>query len=219
MSRLLEYDSQDIEEISPMLSNSANLMMSAMTPAHPLFDGGDVLGPPEAFFPFTSISANGEISQDSPSSFDDDDMDEVAMWNMDEFLNLPGVEAGEDEDDSSPTDDPTSTPRPTTLTSEDQPQFLDSTLVGSWRSDKERHNQMIRNNATEDSLRFSSPHLHTTIKGIKEGRLANAVIPMTPMRKQKRFEMPIDSSPLATHMNKRKFSGEQSGHKRSKSMN
>jgi len=212
-----------MDQMSPMISNSANLMMSAMyTPLDSYMGnlGGQALGPPEAFYPFTSINANGDITQDSPSSFDEDDLDDEDLWNVEDFINF-GEESSDDggaeaDENISAAGD---TPRPTTATSEDQPHhlLLNPDLVGAFRKNQHKHKLMTRHNATMDSLVFAGPYSATTLRGIKDGRIAHAATPITPMRKQKL--PPIDSSPLAGLASKRKFSGEQRGHKRIKSEN
>jgi hypothetical protein len=216
------------QEMSPMISNSANMMMSAMyNPDYPLgqFLGGEVLGPPEAFFPFTSISANGDITQDDPSSYDEDDIDEVDILNLEDLIDFPDEDTSDelDEHDSafSLTDgEPFSmgTPRPTTATSEDQvhPLLLSNPrLVGAFRNNQDTHKLLSGSNITADSMRFSSRFHTTAIQGIRNGHLTAATTPITPMRKQK-LRLTDASSPL---QNKRKFSGEERGHKRTKSMN
>jgi len=186
------------------------------------FLGGEVLGPPEAFFPFTSISANGEITQDDPSSYDEDDIEDVDILNLEDLIDFPDEdtsdELDEQDDGFSPTDgDPFSTPRPTTATSEDQvhPLLLSNPrLVGAFRNNQNTHRLLSGSNITADSMRFSSRFHTTAIQGIRNGHLNAATTPITPMRKQR--PKPMDVSPL---QNKRKFSGEERGHKRTKSMN
>jgi hypothetical protein len=215
------------EELSPMISNSANLMMSAMYTPMDQSVGDQALGPPEAFFPFVDISTNGHVSQDTPS-FDgeDDEIDgeDGDVW-VGDFLNFEPdsddeAEGEPDESGSTTNDEMFSTPRPTTATSEDQvhPMLVNPNLVGAFRSNQYRHKIMSRDNITNNSLLFSGPLAHTTIRGIKDGRLAAATVPISPLRKQKNRGHEA-SSPLAAQ-NKRKFSGDQQkGHKRSKSIN
>lgn len=200
---------------SPMVSNSGNLMLSAMYTPYLNNLGDQALGPPEAFYPFTSINANGEIVQDSPSSFDEDDLDDEELWDVEDFINFG--DQSSDEDGAG--DDAPETPRPMTATSEDQSHsnLLNPGIVGAFRKNQQKHKLMTRYNATVDSLVFAGPYASTTLRGIKDGRIAHAAAAITPMRRQK--APPMDSSPLAAHSSKRKFSGEQRGHKRSKSMN
>ena len=217
-SSALESEGETPGERTPMVSNSGNLMLSAMyTPLGPYLNnlGDQAMGPPEAFYPFTSINANGEIVQDSPSSFDEDDLDDEELWDVEDFINFGEQSSDEEGDD----EESVQTPRPTTASSEDQrhSNLLNPGIVGAFRKNQQKHKLMTRYNATVDSLVFAGPYAATTLRGIKDGRIAHAATAITPLRKQK--APPIESSPLAAHSNKRKFSGEERGHKRSKSMN
>lgn len=230
-------ESPDLYQLSPMISDSANVMLSAMyTPTDQLL-GGQALGPPEAFYPFTSISADGTVAQDT-SSYDEDDLDELDLWNLEDFVNFGGdtsddepvkEEPGESSDSAAATDAPSSTPRPSTARSDDQIHPLlshfDNGNVGSFRRNQTRHALLSRNTATRESLAFSGPYRQGTIRGIKGGRLAAANTPITPVRKQKTaksFGASSPASPLApTPTKKRRYSdediGHPTGHKRNRS--
>ncbi|KAE8441766.1 hypothetical protein EG329_004324 [Mollisiaceae sp. DMI_Dod_QoI] len=228
-------------ESSPMISNSGNIMMSAMAnfgdpfSFNTQFLGGHALGPPEAFYPFTSINADGTMVQDSSSAYDEDDMDDEDLWNLEDILDLGGEESenenGEEVEQSSDaaTPAPSSTPaRPTTARSEDQVHPLldhfEKGVVGSFRRNQNRHQLLTRNIATRDSLAFGGAHLDGTIRGVKSGRLHHANTPITPARKAKTLKPVHPSSPASplayTQLNKkRKYNGEEfNGHKRNKSL-
>lgn len=211
--------------ISPMVSNSGDLMLSAMyTPLGSYFSnlGDSHAGPPEAFYP-GQFNENGDLIRGSSSSFEEDDLDlevdvdvdDEELWDVEDFINFGEQSSDEDGDEEGPL----GTPRPTTASSEDQvhSNLLNPGIVGAFRKNQQKHKLMTRYNATVDSLVFAGPYAATTIRGIKDGRIAHAATAITPLRKQK--APPIESSPLAAHSNKRKFSGEERGHKRSKSMN
>lgn len=220
-----------------MISNSANLMMSAMsTPYDDLFHG-QAIGPSEAFFPFTSIEANGTIYQ----NIDDFEFDEDDFSANDDALNLEHyIDFDNDSSDEENGDDPSSESqtanegaplaRPTTATSEDQVHPLlnhfDSGVVGAFRKNQTRHQLLSRNAESHASLAFHGPN--RPVRGIKGGRLEAANTPITPLRKQKMrpHNPPVDSSPLA-HLTgggiedkKRKFDMEEAvrGHKRTRSL-
>jgi len=150
----------------------------------------------------------------------------VDVWAMEDLIDYPGEEttdeADEPDDSGSPTDGEIfSTPRPTTATSEDQvhPLLLSNPrLVGAFRNNQDTHRLLSGSNATADSMRFASRFNTTAIQGIRNGHLNAATTSITPVRKQRPLP-PMDSSPLAAQQNKRKFSGEDRGHKRTKSMN
>ena len=81
------------EPVSPMVGSSPNLMMSGLLNVScgtEHLTGGQVLGPPEAFFPFTNFDAGGNVIMD-----DDDDEDEDDLLNLEDFIDF-----GEDTDDS-----------------------------------------------------------------------------------------------------------------------
>lgn len=224
------------DQMSPMISNSGNIMLGAMSSSIDQYAGlGPALGPPEAFHPFTSIDANGTITQDGSSSWDEDDYDEDEhVWRLDDFFEFPGDlscsdEEGDDQDPvpSSDTVEATATTpkRPTTSTSEDQAHPLldhfEVRNVGSFRKNQNLHTQLTRHAVSSDALAFSGPYGHGTLKGIKGGRLAAANSPITPMPRDRNLEMFVNSpsSPLskASANSKRKFDGDHFSHKRSRS--
>jgi hypothetical protein len=229
-----------MEESSPMISNSGNIMLSAMYA--PLDSFGGAIGPPEAFHPFTDIAADGTVTHDSTSSFDDDDYADLLMdgyYNIEDFISLGGDSSDEEEgnndnQDPSPSSDtaePFSTPgRPTTATSEDQAQvhpllnhFNNKDVVGSFRRNQTRHQQLTRNAVSTDALAFAGPYgPESILRGIKGGRLEAANVPITPMRRKKQPLAIGPSSPAsplanATANGKRKFTEDHFGHKRSRS--
>ncbi|TVY59671.1 hypothetical protein LSUE1_G008755 [Lachnellula suecica] len=222
-----------MEDLSPMLSNSANLMMSGMMNGLSSLEewGGRAVGPPEAFYPFTYVSNDGVIEEGTVSSneMDDDEFDiddEENLWKIDDMVDFgAGSSSAEDEDPSpsSDTAEPFSTPaRPTALSSEDQVHpllnhFKNSSVVGAFRNNQRHHVAMTRGDQSRDSLAFSGPLNQGTLKGIKGGRFVHANKPITPRRKT--LQQPIGSSPgspLASM--KRKFGEEDfRGHKRHRS--
>ncbi|KAF7719765.1 Uncharacterized protein PECH_005674 [Penicillium ucsense] len=74
---------------SPMLASSANLMMTAL--GNDLAPGGQVMGPPEAFYPSQDFAID--------SSFEDDDEeDPEAALNVDDFIDFGDGSSDEDND-------------------------------------------------------------------------------------------------------------------------
>lgn len=226
-----DREASGMEQMSPMISNSANLMMSAMyTPMDNL--GGNALGPPEAFYPFVSIASNGNITQDCPSSsFDEDDVDDDDLWNIGDLIDFGDDTSDEEvnnDDDEDSCDSATgcvpSTPaRPSTANSEDHAQslfnHLNSGIVGAFRRNQNRHQLLSRNTASRESLAFSGRYGQGAIRGIKGGRLAAANTPITPLRKTKAIKAdPVISPSPADGEKKRKFSGDGYGHKRIRSL-
>ena len=81
------------DPMSPIFTSSPNLMMSGLLnvgPGNETFPGGQVLGPPEAFFPFTNFDAGGNVIMD-----EDDEEDEDDLLNLNDFIDF-----GEDSDDT-----------------------------------------------------------------------------------------------------------------------
>jgi hypothetical protein len=226
-------------DVTPMISNSANLMMSAMsTPYDDLFRG-QAIGPSEAFFPFTSVEANGAIYQNIDDyEFDEDDFSSPEdILDIRHYIDFDDSDSDDENGDDDPSSDSQTTSaegqsgvRPTTATSEDQVHPLlnhfDSGIVGAFRKNQTRHQLLSRNAESHASLAFHGPN--RPVRGIKGGRLEAANTPITPLRKQKMRPLlpPADSSPLA-HLTgggiedkKRKFDMEEAarGHKRTRSL-
>lgn len=86
---------------SPMISSSANLMMTAV--GNDTSTGGQVMGPPEAFYP----SNNFGPSLDEDEDDEDDDGEDVL--NVDDFIDFGNGSSDEEMDkDFEETDEPTS---------------------------------------------------------------------------------------------------------------
>lgn len=216
---------------SPMISNSGNIMMSAMM-SDPFDDNGmsgQMVGPPEAYYPWTSVDVNGTYAtHDSSSVAGSDDCDDEDLWNIDDLLNF-GNQPSDDEEEPERSDDaptgaedatgaPSSTPaRPTTARSEDQVHPLldhfSNGTVGSFRFNQNRHQLLNRTSVTRESLAFGNSHMEGTIRGVKAGRLQHANTPITPVRKKKRpisFDSsPASPTPYAQLEKKRKFNQEE----------
>ncbi|CAL3972033.1 hypothetical protein PZA11_005255 [Diplocarpon coronariae] len=210
-------------QASPMISNSGNIMMSAMM-SDPFDDSGvsgQVMGPPEAYYPWTSIDASGSYAtHDSSSGAASEDCDDEDLWNIEDLIEF---EASEGEAEAGPSDEcptdapPSSTPaRPTTAKSEEQVHPLidhfSSGVVGSFRFNQNRHQLLNRSSVTRESLAFGSSHLEGTIRGVKAGRLQHANTPITPVRKRRRpvslGSGPASPSPYTQAEKKRKLNAE-----------
>ncbi|KAL2863686.1 uncharacterized protein BJX67DRAFT_363189 [Aspergillus lucknowensis] len=83
-------------DLSPMLASSANLMMTAL--GNDITPGGQVMGPPEAFYP------SRDFAIDSSFEEDDDDDDPEAQLNVDDFIDF-GDGSSDDELDKGFDDD------------------------------------------------------------------------------------------------------------------
>lgn len=85
------------ETATPMLGASPNLMMAGLGLVSGNLLSGHALGPPEAFFPFHSIGADGKMVLDGLDANDDDydDDDGEDLLNIEDFIDF-----GEDSEDS-----------------------------------------------------------------------------------------------------------------------
>ncbi|KAK2629109.1 hypothetical protein QTJ16_002212 [Diplocarpon rosae] len=208
-------------QASPMISNIGNIMISAMM-SDPFDESGvpgQVMGPPEAYYSWTTVDASASCAtHDSSSVAASEDFDDEYLWNLEDLIEF---EASEEEAAVAPSDEcptdapPLSTPaRPITAKSEEQVHPLidhfSSGVVGSFRFNQNRHQLLNRTSVTSESLAFGSSHLEGTIRGVKAGRLQHANTPITPVRKKRR-PMSLDSSPsLYSQLDKkRKFNAEE----------
>ncbi|KAI5458763.1 hypothetical protein BGZ63DRAFT_362515 [Mariannaea sp. PMI_226] len=211
------------DQTSPILSNSANMMLSAMFSSNTFGDfiNTQAMGPAEAFFPFPSEPGTADDSSTAPSLHGDEDEEEKKL-DINDFITW---DDGDDDDSSGEEDqgkwDPTSTPvRPSTASSEiDVLSHLNSETVGAFRRNQINQQLILSNQATQDSLAFSGPYNYTALKGLKSDRFDTAAVPLTPMRRHKKHMSDLGRSPLESLSAKRKASGDAgNGHKRHRSI-
>lgn len=67
-------------DLSPMLASSANLMMTAL--GNDIAPGGQVMGPPEAFYPARDFAIDSSFEED------DEEDDPEAQLNVDDFIDF-----------------------------------------------------------------------------------------------------------------------------------
>ncbi|KAL3466161.1 hypothetical protein BJX64DRAFT_250990 [Aspergillus heterothallicus] len=91
-------------DFSPMLASSANLMMTAL--GNDITPGGQVMGPPEAFYP------SRDFAIDSSFEDDDDEDDPEAQLNVDDFIDF-GDGSSDDELDKAFDEDALASPMAT----------------------------------------------------------------------------------------------------------
>jgi hypothetical protein len=211
------------EQSSPLLSNSANMMLSAMFSSNTFGDfvNAQTMGPTEAFFPFPS-ETNADDSSTSPST-DGDDEDDEEKLNINDFITF-----GEADDDESSGDEATDdkwgsspTKRPATASSDmGALSHINSDNVGAFRRNQINQQLILSNQATQDSLAFSGPYNYTALRGLKSDRFDTAAVPLTPIRRHKKQVSDLTRSPLESVSAKRKASSEASGsnHKRHRSI-
>lgn len=210
------------DQASPLLSNSANMMLSAMFSSNTFGDfvNANAMGPAEAFFPFPT---EGAAPDGSSSSIEGDDEDAEKNLDISDFITWDeGGSSGEEDENGNW--QPSSTPlRPTTASSEMEVlSHLNPETVGAFRRNQINQQLILSNQATQDSLAFSGPYNYTALKGLKSDRFDTAGIPLTPARRHKKHMSDMARSPLENASAKRKASGEHgtagNGHKRHRSI-
>ncbi|KHN93748.1 uncharacterized protein MAM_08389 [Metarhizium album ARSEF 1941] len=208
------------EQSSPILSNSANMMLSAMFSCNTFGDfvNAQTMGPTEAFFPFSS-EANAADGSSSASLQGEEDEAEKKL-DISDFITWDGSNSSGDEGNDG-TWEPSSTPvRPAAASSErEMLSHLNSATVGAFRRNQINQQLILSNKATQDSLAFSGPYNYSAIRGLKSDRFDTAGIPLTPIRRQKKHASEAIRSPLESVSAKRKASGDVgNGHKRHRSI-
>jgi hypothetical protein len=216
----------DQTQPSPILGNPGNIMMSGMISSNTFGDfmNTHAVGPAEAWYAQVPDSTTFE---DTSGSEDQAVDEEEKSLRIEDFLDI------DDDSDSSDNqqeigkedveDDIFCTPGRPTTSSSDVTSLLDhfehdSNLVGAFRRDQAHHRLITRSKATHDSLAFSGPYFEGTLRGIKDGRIATANVPISPLRRRKKMPE-FASSPLSSISTKRKASSEQHmGHKRQRSI-
>jgi hypothetical protein len=218
-----EPSSQD--QGTTMLRNTPNVMMGGLLHGAPGMESilsGQVLGPPEAFYPFTSIDANGMIMDDDDDIDDEDDDDEddpEDMLNIQDFIDFGDDSSDDDQqmaDDSDSTVLPNAGPDSSPLTkimlgksssSQHLLDHLDRGVVSSFRRNQQAH---LRR--PHPSAMLKSPY------GIKGGRQFAASSPFNPTRKTKSGHGLSSSMSLLNGITTRRKVANRV-HKRSKSAN
>ncbi|KAI1269313.1 hypothetical protein F5Y18DRAFT_374206 [Xylariaceae sp. FL1019] len=227
---------------APVLANPGNFTMTALTSnmissnTYGDFMNMRTAAPAEdwwfqdsnldgSFYDAAMFDEAVDEASDSYAEFVDEDEDAL---KINDFLELGNDSSSSDEDESKDKDDGKDdgeddifrTPARPDSSGNDFFNHLfgtDSQVVGAFRKDQQTHQLLTRNKATRDSLAFSTPYYDGTLRGIKDGRLDSANVPISPLRRQKRNVPDLTSSPLAS--TKRKAPSEQqSGHKRHRSM-
>lgn len=211
-----------IEAASPLMTNSANMMLSAMFSSNTFGDfvNPQTMGPEEAFFPFPT---QGNGMEGSSSSIEEDEDDAEKNLDISDFITWDDGGASSGEEDENGNWQPSSTPlRPTTASSEVEVlSHLNSETVGAFRRNQINQQLILSNQATQDSLAFSGPYNFTALKGLRTDRFDTAGIPLTPVRRHKKHMADMARSPLENASAKRKASTEASkagSHKKQRSI-
>ncbi|POS74317.1 hypothetical protein DHEL01_v207292 [Diaporthe helianthi] len=211
-------------QTSPIMGNPGSLMMSAMSSAN-FYAGGmmdfQTVGPAEAFFPLGAEPYVGDDSEDSwlVDAEHDDDVEERNL-NIEDFLDFgDGGSEGEDDDKSEDGNTDGTPSRRTSMAPSALSALSDSNTdvhpllshltnnadaVGAFRRNQVNQQLILNGQATQESLAFSNPLYHGTLRGIKHGSLGGAATPLTPERRHKKL---LAKSPSDAISQKRKASG------------
>ncbi|KAK0701601.1 hypothetical protein B0T26DRAFT_744671 [Lasiosphaeria miniovina] len=201
----IDFSTQDLSACSPILSNPGYVMMGAMLSSNTFGDfmNTQPFGPAEAFFPLTSDAITGDDSDASESGAPQED-EEESMLKIEDFITFHHDSSDEEEDGGGPdwTGDGASSPsRPKTAASgtsvatdtsaADAHPLLshfgnNSEAVGAFRRNQINQQLIFSDKASQDSLAFSGPYYHGTLRGIKTGSMETVTTPITPARRQKR---------------------------------
>jgi hypothetical protein len=237
------FTNPPITQSSPILSNSASLMMSAMFSSNTFGDfvNTQAVGPAEAFFSLGSDVPTVEDSDETGEADDAEDEEERNL-KLEDFITFSteSDEEGDDDNWDGDTNTAASTPaRPQTSASQmsamsgasmtDVHPLLNhfdnnAHAVGAFRRNQINQQLILSDRATQESLAFSGPYNYGTLRGIKTGSLETVTAPITPLRRQKKSATngyaDLNRSPLESMSSKRKASNALSDpfHKRHRSI-
>lgn len=178
-------------DLSPMLASSANLMMTAL--GNELAPGGQVMGPPEAFYPSRDFAID--------SSFEDDDEeDPEAGLNVNDFIDFGDGSSDEEMDklfDEDALASPTTTAAPSAVAPSGPPtpnrgesqqassaerflNHLDRGIVTAFRRNHNRYQALLRLPQHREFMPANSPSRPASV--FRHARHADQ---RTPTRKRK----------------------------------
>ncbi|KAI1351208.1 hypothetical protein F5Y01DRAFT_283727 [Xylaria sp. FL0043] len=214
----------DEAQSSPILGNPGNIMMSGMISSNTFGDfmNTHAVGPAEAWYAQAPDSNGfGDSSGSECQAVDDEEKN----LRLEDFLDIDDDSDTSDNQQEVDKDDGEEllcTPGRPTTSSSDVTSLLDhfehnSNLVGAFRRDQAHHRLITRSKATHDSLAFSGPYFEGTLRGIKDGRIATANVPISPLRRRKKMPE-FASSPLSSSSKRKASSEHHSGHKRQRSI-
>lgn len=185
-----EVDRSDLssqEQPNSVFESGANLMLSGLLHGGPGMEhilGGQVLGPPEAFYPFRSINADGLTFGDN--DFEDDDDDPEHTLNLQDFIDF-----GDDSSDNKPEGATTTENSAVTSPIIESPSNSFASVRGpSQQTSGQRHLQQLDKRVVSSFRRnhlalLRRPMNINATSGIKSGRYFAANNPTSPLRKRK----------------------------------
>lgn len=207
-------------ESSPIKAGDAPFIMNNLWPAD------DPMGPlimphlTGMSDPFLSLPLGISGPASESSSFPDDEEEDAEEKNLDinDFIMLDGDSEDEAQDDDNADDATSDLAEPSSLGPPAAPNATNLTsfnsllnhltkrpnTVGAFRLNQTNQKLILNGEASQESLAFSNPYFHGTLRGIKEGSLGGASTPLTPERRRKKAPA---KSPAETAAMKRKASG------------
>ncbi|KAH6619108.1 hypothetical protein B0J18DRAFT_234893 [Chaetomium sp. MPI-SDFR-AT-0129] len=239
---------------SPLVRNPGLIMMGAMASSNTFGDFMNMqpFGPAEAFFPCTPGLFPGEDESDDSyfAGIEEEEDEEESLLKIEDFVTFNHDSSDDEEEEveeevggvwngdlmSSPTRPKTAASNASTgaessaaahplLTHFDG----NSDAVGAFRRNQINQQLIYSDKASQESLAFSGPYYHGTLRGIKTGSMETVTAPITPIRRQKRsntvgsnsYADIQQSSPLGAMSQKRKASSNHTDanlHKRHRSI-
>ncbi|KAK1775752.1 hypothetical protein QBC45DRAFT_472995 [Copromyces sp. CBS 386.78] len=185
-----------IDYLTPLLTNPGYLMMGAMVSSNTFGDfmNTQPWGPAEAFFPMDTDFYAGDDSDDSELGMDQEVDEEEAKLDIDDFLRFDNTDSEDDEElDFGPESAANSPTKKDSDKQEMHPLLNHLTnnadAVGAFRRNQINQQLILSDRATQESLSFSGPYYHGTLRGIKTGSLETVTTPITPARRRKNASM------------------------------
>ncbi|KAL2128604.1 hypothetical protein VTI74DRAFT_8942 [Chaetomium olivicolor] len=198
----LDLPRPDLSACSPLVRNPGFIMMGAMVSSNTFGDFMNMqpFGPAEAFFPCTSDVLNDEESDDSYFAALEEEDEEESLLKLEDFVTFNDDSSDEEESGAEWNGDPISSPtRPKTAASSANATaeaaaahplltHFDNNpgVAGAFRRNQINQQLIYSEKASQESLAFSGPLYHGTLRGIKEGSMETVTTPITPIRRQKR---------------------------------
>jgi hypothetical protein len=159
-----------------------NLMMSGLFhggPGNEYLRGGQVMGPPEAFYPFKSVGTDGRVTEELDD--DDEDSDE-AMLDVGDFIDFGGS-LTDDDDDQDENEDSKGKSKALISSKQTLLDHLDGSNVTAFRRNTTRVNAYLKLPKHREFMPFSPPG---TTSAVRYGKQSEMSAPIAPLRKRKR---------------------------------
>lgn len=168
----------------------------------PLF--GPIFRPAATQFPNFHIPEQLKQLPESEESWNEEEEAEndSDKFDMEAFIDMSGLSDDGATEDKKPAGDEGDVEGPTTAGVALYQHLHGTGRVGAFRKNQDNQKLISNGVATQESLAFSNPLYHGTLRGIKQGNLQGASTPLTPERRPKRSMFPS----METSQGKRKVS-------------